>query len=206
MDAFQGAFNFKDYSMDFFRQYTLKLNNLLVEYNWEKVYTLAEDIRSVWQRNGQVFLCGNGGSAANALHLSNDLVFGASPFNEKGIKAHALSSNLSVITCIANDISYEDIFAYQLGVLGNAGDLLIVMSGSGNSPNIIKAIEKAKKMNIKTYGIFGYSGGKGLHLVDIAIHFPIDDMQIAEDCQQIVGHMVMRWLKEKPFDEIMGGR
>jgi len=85
--------------------------------------------------------------------------------------------------------------------LAVSGDMLIGLSGSGNSPNIVKAIQTAKRMKIKTYAIIGYSGGKALDLVDVPIHFPLDDMQIAEDCQQIVSHMVMRWLKQHPVSE-----
>ena len=184
--------------LNVFKDYSSSLNNLLAEYNWENVYTLAKALRLAWADKKRVFLCGNGGSAANAIHLTNDLIYGVSPDNEDGIMAHTLSCNQSVITCLANDLSYDEIFAYQLSVLGDQGDILITLSGSGNSPNIIKAIHKAKDMKVKTFGIFGFSGGQALGLVDVAVHFPIDDMQICEDCQQIVGHMVMRWLKENP--------
>ena len=144
------------------------------------------------------FICGNGGSAANAIHLENDLIYGTSPGNSNGLKALALSSNPSVMTCIANDLSYDFIFSYQLSIFGNPDDILIALSGSGNSPNIINAIQKAKEMNIKTFAILGFSGGQVLELVDTAIHFSIDDMQISEDCQQIVGHMLTCWLRENP--------
>ena len=186
---------------EFYQTYADNLSRLLREYQWDNVHRLAEDLRRIWADNRQVFLCGNGGSAANAVHWANDLVFGISPGRGDGIKAHALSANTSVMTCLANDLSYNDIFSYQLSVMGNAGDMLIGLSGSGNSPNIIQAVQTAKRMEIKTYAILGYSGGKVLELVDVPIHFPLDDMQISEDCQQIVCHMVMRWLKENPVPE-----
>jgi D-sedoheptulose 7-phosphate isomerase len=149
---------------------------------------LVEALHNAWIQKNQVFLCGNGGSGANALHFANDLIYGL------GLKVHALLANQSILTCLANDICYEDVFSYQLAVLGEPGDILIAFSGSGNSPNIIKAIQKAKELDMKTFAFLGYSGGKAIEQVDVAIYFPIDNMQIAEDCQQIVGHMVMQWL------------
>jgi D-sedoheptulose 7-phosphate isomerase len=76
--------------------------------------------------------------------------------------------------------------------------VLIVLSGSGNSPNILKALEHAKAMDIKTYAILGYSGGKAKQLADVPIHFAVDDMQISEDLQLIAGHMIMQWLNQNP--------
>ncbi len=184
--------------MSLFSNYAKRLNRLLAEYSWENVQELAETLHTVWKNNNRVFVCGNGGSAANAIHLVNDLVYGTSPGNGNGLKAQTFSSNQSVITCLANDLSYDDIFSYQLSVQGKAGDILLTLSGSGNSPNIIKVIQKAKEMNIASFAILGFSGGKALKLAGTSIHFPIDDMQISEDCQQIVGHMLMNWLKENP--------
>lgn len=187
-------------STDFFDRYNESLIGLLKGYEWGCVYELAQSIQSAWRDGRQIFICGNGGSAANSVHLANDFIYGVSPEKKKGIKAVALVGNQSVITCIANDVSYDDIFSYQLSVIGEPGDILIALSGSGNSKNIINAVKKAKTMNIKTYAILGFTGGKTKELVDSAIHFPIQDMQISEDCQQIVGHMLMRWLKDHPVD------
>ena len=114
-----------------------------------------------------------------------------------GIRALALSANSAVMTCLANDVGYDRIYCEQLAVQGREGDLLIVLSGSGNSPNIVSVLERARAMNIKSYAILGYSGGLSKELADLAIHFPVDDMQIAEDMQLIVGHMLMQWLYEQ---------
>ena len=107
---------------------------------------------------------------------------------------HALSANPAVMTCLGNDIGYDKIFSEQLAVQAQAGDLLIALSGSGNSPNIVSTIKQAKAMGVKSYAVLGYSGGKCKDLADVAIHFPIDDMQIAEDMQLVIGHMLMQWL------------
>lgn len=177
-----------------FKKYSERLQKLLQDFDWSTVETLAVSLKRIWQEQRQLFLCGNGGSAANAVHLANDFIYGVSKKDGMGIRVNALPANTSILTCLGNDISYDDIFSQQLAVLGNPGDVLIVLSGSGNSPNIVKVLQQAKKMDIQSFAILGYSGGKCLELADVPIHFPIDDMQISEDCQQIVGHMVMQWL------------
>jgi D-sedoheptulose 7-phosphate isomerase len=106
----------------------------------------------------------------------------------------ALPANSAVMTCLANDVGYDSIFSEQLAVLGQSGDLIICLSGSGNSPNILKVLDQAKTMGIQTCAILGFSGGKAKALADIPLHFPVDDMQIAEDLQLVVGHMLMQYL------------
>ena len=179
---------------EFFAGYATRLQTVLTSTEWSGVEQLARDMRQCWETGRQVFLCGNGGSAGNATHLVNDFLYGVAKRTGGGIKALALSANPAVITCLANDVGYESIFSEQLAVQGEEGDLLIVLSGSGNSPNVVKVLEHAKTMNVKSFAILGYSGGRCKSLADVAIHFPIDDMQIAEDMQLIVGHMIMQWL------------
>lgn len=178
-------------------QYSARLQELLSVADWSGVSALAEAMETCWKSGRQVFFCGNGGSAGNAVHLANDFVYGVAKKTGAGIKATALSANQAVMTCLANDIDYASVFSEQLAVFAQSGDILIVLSGSGNSPNIIKVVEQAKEMSVTTYAILGFSGGKCKTLADVAIHFPIDDMQIAEDMQLIVGHMLMQWLYTK---------
>ncbi len=111
-----------------------------------------------------------------------------------GLRVNALSANPAVITCLANDIGYDRIYAEQLSVLANPSDVLIVLSGSGNSPNIVALLEQAKALNVKSYAILGFTGGRCKELADVPIHFPVNDMQISEDLQLVVGHMLMQWL------------
>lgn len=178
----------------FFAEYASRLQTVLSAADWSGVASLAEDMLERWKSGRQVFLCGNGGSAGNAIHLANDYLYGIAKRSGGGMKVLALPANSAVLTCLANDIGYEQIFSEQLAVQANKGDLLIALSGSGNSPNIVSAIERAKTMGIKSYAILGYSGGKCKSLADVAIHFPVDDMQISEDLQLVVGHMLMQWL------------
>ncbi len=177
-----------------YKNYSSKLQNVLETQDWFPVAQLGKELQNAWAHNKQVFICGNGGSAANAIHIANDLMYGAAGKSGIGLRVHSLPANQAVITCFANDVSYEHIFSQQLKILADAGDLLIVLSGSGNSPNILAALEVAKKLNIRSHAILGYSGGKALSMADNIIHFAINDMQIAENCQQVVGHMLMQWL------------
>jgi len=180
-----------------FAGYASRLSDALAEASWAGVEALARELLDCWQRGRQVFLCGNGGSAGNAMHLANDFLYGISKTFGSGLKVHALPANASVLTCLGNDCGYDQIFAMQLAVQAAKGDVLIALSGSGNSPNILKALEQARKMGVRSYAVLGYSGGKAKALADVAIHFGVDDMQIAEDLQLIVGHMVMQWLYEQ---------
>ena len=177
-------------------QYPGRLSKILASADWTGIDILAKDMRDCWQNGRQVFLCGNGGSAGNAIHLANDFIYGIAKRTGGGMKAVALSANPAVVTCLANDVGYEYIYSEQLAVLARAGDLLIALSGSGNSPNIIAALARARTMDVKSFAILGYSGGTAKSLADVAIHFPVDDMQIAEDLQLVVGHMIMQWLFE----------
>jgi D-sedoheptulose 7-phosphate isomerase len=174
--------------------YSSRLQEVLASSDWSSVNLLAQDMLRCWQEKRQVFFCGNGGSAGNAVHLANDFLYGIAKKTGGGLKVQALSANSAVMTCLANDVGYESIFSEQLAVQAQAGDLLIALSGSGNSPNIVRVIEQAKVMDVKSYAILGFTGGKCKELADVPIHFPVNDMQIAEDMQLIVGHMMMQWL------------
>jgi D-sedoheptulose 7-phosphate isomerase len=177
-----------------FAEYSRRLQEVLQGADWSAVTRLADELRDCWVTGRQVFLCGNGGSAGNAIHLANDFLYGISKAHGSGLRVSALPANSSVLTCLANDQGYDSIFSMQLAVQARSGDVLVALSGSGNSANILKALEQAKAMNMRTYAILGYSGGKAKEMADVAIHFPVDDMQISEDMQLVVGHMVMQWL------------
>jgi len=177
--------------------YAPLLPDALQSFDWRSLEPVAEAIRQRWKDGRKIFLCGNGGSAANAAHLANDFVYGVSP-QGKAIRAVSLTDNAAILTCLANDTSYGNIFAHQLATLGEAGDLLIVFSGSGNSPNVVAALRQAKELGLQTAAILGFAGGECLELADLAVHFAIEDMQLAEDLQQVVGHMLTRWLRERP--------
>jgi len=168
------------------------------------VETLATDLKQAWIEGRHVYICGNGGSAANAMHMANDFHYGIGACGPEprlpGLRVEALPANAGVITCLANDTGYANIYAHQLHVKGRKGDLLIVLSGSGNSPNVVRALETAAEIGMKSFAILAYSGGRSIEIADIPIHFEIKDMQIAEDAQMVVGHLCMQWLNSnKPY-------
>lgn len=187
---------------ELFAAYSKRLSQTLDGYDWSTVAELGNDLLTAWKTRKQVFFCGNGGSAGNAVHLANDFVYALSKVPGSGIRAHALPANPAVITCLANDEGYDKIFSIQLGVMADPGDILICFSGSGNSPNVVEALLEAKRIGMKSYAVLGFSGGEAKALADRPIHFAIDDMQISEDSQLIIGHMLMQFLWSRRQDVI----
>ena len=181
-------------SPTFVTNYLDTLNAAIRAHDWADVGRLADALEACWRDGRQVFLCGNGGSAANAIHLANDFLYGIDKPDGRGLRVTALPANAAVLTCLANDVGYAEVFSQQLTALAQRGDVLIVLSGSGNSPNVVRALEAARALGVTTFAILGYSGGRCRALADHAIHFAVDDMQVAEDLQMMVGHMVMQRL------------
>jgi len=181
-----------------FAGYAARLSAIMAQADWSAVAILAADLHRCWREGRSVFICGNGGSAGNAIHLANDYLYGIAKDSGLGMRVQALAANASVLTCLANDVGYDAVFSSQLAVQGRAGDVLLVFSGSGNSPNVVRAIEQAQAMGIKSYAVLGFSGGICKETADVPIHFAIEDMQISEDLQLVVGYMIMQWLYANP--------
>lgn len=146
---------------------------------------------SVRLRGGAVFFIGNGGSAATASHFANDLSIGANDY-DKPFRAISLTDNLAVITAIGNDYGYDEIFVRQLRVLGKTGDVLVGISASGNSKNLIKAFEYAATAGIRTVALTAFDGGRLLQIADEAVHVPTAQKEYgpAEDAHMILDHLV----------------
>lgn len=174
--------------------YASRLSRLLAETDWSIVEPLAAALLDCWKNKRQVFWIGNGGSAGNAIHMANDFFYSISKQKGSGIRCHALAANAPILTCLSNDVSYDDVYALQLATMANPGDVLIAFSGSGNSPNILNALTEARLRGVKSFAILGFSGGKAKALADHPLHFAIDDMQISEDLQCIVCHMLTQYL------------
>ena len=180
-------------------QYTSRLIKVIKTDKNKAITLLYNQILKTWKNKRTIYVCGNGGSAGNANHIANDLIFAAGKKNKKGIKVESLASNPSIITCLANDIGYENIFSEQIKVKGTKGDLLIVLSGSGNSKNVIKAIKEAKKNKLDTFAILGFNGGMCKRIVKNYIHYEVNDMQISEDLQMIVLNICIQELMKQKF-------
>jgi D-sedoheptulose 7-phosphate isomerase len=171
----------------------------------EPLEALAHSLMRAWAERKQVFIFGNGGSAGNAIHLANDFLYGISKQLGHALRVTALPANSAVITCLANDEGYDGIFFRQLAVLAEPGDVAIAFSGSGNSPNILKALEYCAEHQIESFAVLGYTGGKAKALATHSIHVPVDDMQISEDLQLVVGHLMMQWMYAHR-DNVKAGR
>lgn len=182
----------------FARSYLNRLNDCFTDELVTSIELLANDLCDAWINRRNVFICGNGGSAANAMHIANDFHYGIGSCGNgprlPGLMVEALPANPAVLTCLANDTGYGNIFSNQLQVKARAGDLLIVLSGSGNSDNVVNALKVSNSLGLKSYAILAFSGGRCLDLASVPIHFPVSDMQLAEDAQMVVGHLCMQWL------------
>lgn len=149
-------------------------------------------------RGGVIYTMGNGGSAATASHFVCDFSKGASE-TLGGEKFHfrCLSDNVPIFSAIANDIGYEDVFLFQLEKILEPEDLVIAISGSGNSENIIRAVKYARSIGTAVIGVTGYSGGRLKELADYSMHVPLDDMQVTEDIHMMFDHMMLRVLGQR---------
>ncbi|MCM1541801.1 MAG: SIS domain-containing protein [Blautia sp.] len=148
------------------------------------------------ERNADIYIFGNGGSAATASHYAGDFNKGVSA-ETKGNKYrfHCLSDNIPTLMAIANDIAYEEIFREQLKGRLRADDLVIGISGSGNSVNVINAVQYAKDIGCKVIGITGYHGGRLKQLADYHLDAGVEDMQISEDVHMMFDHLMMSALR-----------
>lgn len=145
-------------------------------------------LESARKEGRQIFIMGNGGSAATASHFCGDFNKGISIYKDKRFRMICLNDNLPTMMAYANDISYEEIFVGPLQNFYNEGDVVIGISGSGNSGNVVKAMEWAKAHGAVTVAFSGYSGGKLKQIAEYGVHIPIDDMQITEDLHMVLDH------------------
>jgi len=143
------------------------------------------------ENDGTIYTFGNGGSAATASHFQNDFNKGISEHIEKKFRFQCLNDNTATVLAVANDIGYDEIFRFQLLNKLKKEDVIIGISGSGNSKNVLNAVEYAKENGCKTIGLTGYGGGKLREICDISLHAPINSMQITEDIHMIFDHMMM---------------
>ena len=150
--------------------------------NVEAIEQLANELRQAWIDGRRVYICGNGGSAANAIHIANDLHYGIGACGTgrklPGMRIEALSANSGVITCLANDTGYDNIYSHQLEVKCQKDDILIALSGSGNSSNIIKALKTANRIGARTFAILAYDGGICKKITETPIHFEVNTCRL----------------------------
>ena len=176
--------------------YLAELKDVLGRLDSHAFDALVEEIKRVHREDKVIYTCGNGGSASTASHMINDLV--KAPADASGcrpLRAIGLSDCLPLMTALANDIDYAQMFAKQLRAYGRPGDLLLAISGSGNSPNIIEAVKVAKEIGMTVAGFSGYEGGKLREMADIKLHVPCKCMAQVEDVHLILEHALVEVLK-----------
>jgi D-sedoheptulose 7-phosphate isomerase len=175
------------------REYLKRVCNEIERLDERELQALADAIYQRYQKGRFVFIVGNGGSGANASHLCEDL--GKSTVqdfeNQKRLKVLSLTDNTPYILAWANDTSYERVFVEQLKNFAEPGDLLIAISGSGNSPNVLRAVEWAKAHGVESFAVTGYDGGKLKQIADRSLHCRLDDMGMVESLHLVAFHYVL---------------
>ena len=144
-----------------------------------------------FENGNTVYIFGNGGSSATASHFQNDFNKGVSEHTEKKFNFLCLNDNVATVMAVANDIGFEEVFRFQLRGHLTPGDLVMAISGSGNSKNVINAVEYAKSCGNRIIGLTGFGGGRLRELADVALHVPVNSMQITEDVHMVFDHLMM---------------
>jgi D-sedoheptulose 7-phosphate isomerase len=165
----------------------------------EVIASFATHLENAYNSNQSIYVIGNGGSAANASHFAQDLAKGI--FFEKPVaktmKAISLTDNIAHITAIANDTGYQNIFSAQINTFANTGDVLVCISGSGNSENIIEAVKAAKQKGMFVIGVTGFDGGQLNTMSDFVVHVPLHEMCTVESIHSIIFHLIVLELRER---------
>ena len=178
-------------------QYVNRLKTELDRLDCTQVLRLADLIYQAWESGNFVFVFGNGGSATTASHLAEDLGKNCIPpedahgDNRRRLKVMSLTDNVGWLTALGNDLGYDQIFVGQLMNYGSPGDLAIAISGSGNSPNVLAAVDWANRNGLTTFGLTGFDGGKLKQMQQAGFHVPTDDMAMAESIHLCLAHWVI---------------
>jgi D-sedoheptulose 7-phosphate isomerase len=185
--------------VDLIEFYLDDLRSLLANLPHAQLRGIVDRLLAAYDEGRQVFLLGNGGSASTCSHIVNDFQKCIYFSGEKTFKCMSLTDNVALMTAWANDTAYDNIFAEQLRPWVNPGDLVFCVSGSGNSPNVLKAAVLGREMGAYVIGLTGYQGGKLAPLVDEALIIPCDNMQRIEDCHMVVLHLLF-WRMQQEIE------
>jgi D-sedoheptulose 7-phosphate isomerase len=180
---------------NFVQMYTSQLGDVLNQLPEDKFAEINSVLQDARETGKQIFVIGNGGSASTASHMVCDFNKNTREAGKNRMRAICLNDNVPSVLAYANDEGYDIIFSEQLSALGRADDILIAISGSGNSSNILKAIETARQMNIKVIGLTGFKGGKMKDMTDICMVVPSTSMEVIEDAHLIINHILAGLLR-----------
>jgi D-sedoheptulose 7-phosphate isomerase len=183
-------------SSEVLHSYFERLRSLLADVPQARVAAIVDALLTARAAGRRVYVVGNGGSASTAMHLVCDLQKSASIAGEAPIRAIALADNVALMTAWANDFSYEQVFARQITALAEPEDIVIVISASGNSPNIVAALRAAVDRHALTVAFVGFDGGTAGQIADLAVHIPCHDYGLVEDVHSALGHAVTVAIRE----------
>jgi len=186
-----------------FQSYLKYFTDTLDTLDQKEVEGFLDLLVDAYDNDRTVFIIGNGGSAANASHFANDLCKGTlkSMDQTKRLRAHSLTDNVALMTAYGNDEGYASIFEQQLRTYAKPGDVVVAISGSGNSPNVISAIEYANAHGLHTVGVTGFGGGKLKTMAQTTVHVPLNDMCTSESVHSVIFHYIAIELQKRLYAE-----
>lgn len=182
--------------------YLERLNVAVEALPRERLAQLGEMLYRAYRNEKQVFTLGNGGSASTASHMAADLAKNTIGANMRRFRVLSLNDNAAILTALANDLGYENVFREQLENLVRPGDLLVAISASGRSPNVLKALRYAQRQSAQTACLLGFDGGEAASLCDVAIVVPSDHYGVIEDVHLVINHILVDYFKAKLGDEV----
>jgi D-sedoheptulose 7-phosphate isomerase len=185
----------------YFSAYAQKISKAIQGVAPEQLSDAGEILLAAIKRRATIYACGNGGSAAISNHLLCDFVKGVQTGTELRPSVVSLSSHVELLTAIANDISYDEIFLYQLRTLSDAGDVLITISSSGDSENIVRAVDWANANGVHTIALTGFAGGRSAVRAATTIHVPASNYGVVEDVHQMIMHCLAQYLRSSQMDD-----
>lgn len=181
----------------YLKSYVQELSSALNKVSPEQLKKAETLLLETIEKGKRVYVAGNGGSAAIGDHLCCDWLKGTYVSGKLALKVHALASNTALLTALSNDFNYEKSFSSQIEMLGEKDDVAVLISSSGNSPNIVTAAEMASKKGMKVIGMSGFEGGKLNQISDISLYVPVSNYGIAEDGHQVIMHVLTQMLNKK---------
>ena len=173
------------------KEYIALEKNVLSKLDVDSIDQALSLLEKCMDQESTIYIFGNGGSSATASHFQNDFNKGISEHTEKKFRFICLNDNVPTVMAVANDIGFEEIFRFQLQGRLQPEDVIVAISGSGNSLNVINAVEYAKEYGCKVIGLTGYSGGRLRELSDVSLHVPVNSMQVTEDIHMVFDHLMM---------------
>jgi len=190
-DLYNQSSNICEYSRSYLENLSLVLSNISLD----EIEKFIKTILHARDLGAKIYFIGNGGSAATASHFANDIAIGTKDYN-KPFKAVSLCDNNAIITAIANDYGFEEVFSRQLKVLLHEDDIVVAISASGNSINLLNALDVAKQKGATSIGLSGFDGGKLKNMADISVHVPTEQGEYgpAEDAHMVLDHLISNYL------------